>query len=40
MSKIDRIDNEIILHGRRNNQAWFAPTIGIIPQVAKSDYPE
>jgi hypothetical protein len=28
---IDRIENEIILHGRRNNQAWFEPAIGVIP---------
>jgi len=25
------IQNEIILHGRRNNQAWFEPAIGVIP---------
>lgn len=30
-SYIDRIDNEIILHGRRNNQAWFEPSVGVIP---------
>ncbi len=29
--QIDRIENEIILHGRRNNQAWFAPAVGVIP---------
>ena len=26
-----RIENEIILHGRKNNQAWFEPAIGVIP---------
>jgi len=30
-SKIDRITNEIILHGRKNNQAWFEPAVGVIP---------
>jgi hypothetical protein len=30
-SKIDRITNEVILHGRKNNQAWFEPAVGIIP---------
>lgn len=30
-SKIERIDNEIILHGRKNNIAWFEPAIGVIP---------
>lgn len=40
MRKIDRIENEVILHGRRNNQAWFAPTIAVIPPVGKDKYPE
>ena len=40
MNKIDRIENEIILHGRRNNQAWFAPTMGVIPPAVKNKYPE
>ena len=31
---IDRIENEIVLHGRRNNQAWFEPAIGMIPGEA------
>ncbi len=31
-SKISVIRNEIILQGRRNNQAWFEPAIGIMPQ--------
>lgn len=30
-SKIEDIKNEIILQGRRNNQAWFEPATGIIP---------
>ncbi len=30
-SEIDHIENEIILHGRKNNQAWFEPAIGVIP---------
>lgn len=30
-SDIERIVNEIILHGRRNNQAWFEPAVGVIP---------
>jgi hypothetical protein len=29
--EIDRIENEIILHGRRNNMAWFEPAVGVIP---------
>lgn len=28
---IDRIENEIVLQGRRDNQAWFEPAIGMIP---------
>lgn len=31
MSESGRIENEIVLHGRRNNQAWFEPSIGVIP---------
>ena len=31
MGGIDRIENEIVLHGRRNNQAWFEPRMGVIP---------
>ncbi len=30
-SAIHGIENEIILHGRRNNQAWFEPAVGMIP---------
>jgi len=30
-AQIDRSENEIILHGRRNNQAWFEPAVGVIP---------
>jgi hypothetical protein len=30
-SHIERIENEIILYGRKNNQAWFEPAVGIIP---------
>jgi len=29
--KIESIENEIILQGRKNNQAWFEPAIGMIP---------
>ena len=35
MGKINRIENEVILHGRRNNQAWFEPRIGVIPGDGK-----
>jgi hypothetical protein len=31
-----RIENEIILHGRRDNQAWFAPAAGVIPGKGNS----
>jgi len=31
-----RIENEIILHGRRNNQAWFAPSLAVIPSQGKN----
>lgn len=31
MSELGRIENEIVLHGRSNNQAWFEPSIGVIP---------
>ena len=30
-SDIDRITNEVILQGRKNNQAWFEPAVGVIP---------
>ena len=30
---IEKIENEIVLPGRKNNQAWFAPSIGIIPST-------
>ncbi len=30
-SNIENIKNEVILQGRRNNQAWFEPAVGIIP---------
>src|SRR5690554_3775518 len=30
-SRIERIVSEIILQGRRNNQAWFEPAVGVIP---------
>ena len=30
-SQIERIENEIILHGRKNNQSWFEPAVGVIP---------
>jgi len=30
-SEIKSIEREIILHGRRNNQAWFEPAAGLIP---------
>ena len=33
---IEKIENEIILHGRRNNQAWFAPSVGVIPGNKKT----
>ena len=29
--EIDKIKNEVILEGRKNNQAWFEPAVGIIP---------
>ncbi len=32
---IKRIENEIILHGRKNNQAWFEPAVGVIPGNGK-----
>lgn len=35
-SQIDRIENEIILHGRKNNQAWFEPAVGVIPGNKKN----
>ncbi|MDD5678215.1 MAG: hypothetical protein PHW60_09540 [Kiritimatiellae bacterium] len=35
MDTIDRIENEIILQGRRNNQAWFEPSMGVIPAQGK-----
>lgn len=40
MSKIDRIENEIIFRGRGNNQAWFAPTIGVIAPKSEERHPE
>ena len=33
-TEINKIRNEIILQGRRNNQAWFEPAIGMIPGEA------
>jgi len=33
---ISKIENEIILHGRRNNRAWFGPEIGVIPGNEKN----
>jgi hypothetical protein len=38
-SDIERIVNEIILHGRRNNQAWFEPAVGVIPGI-KNKFPQ
>ena len=35
-SQIEKINNEIILEGRKNNQAWFEPAIGIIPGNANT----
>lgn len=40
MNKISRIENEIILQGRRNNQAWFEPRMGVIPPQANDRNPE
>ncbi len=31
MAGIESIENEVILHGRRNNQAWFEPHMEVIP---------
>ncbi|MDD5597251.1 MAG: hypothetical protein PHV82_04865 [Victivallaceae bacterium] len=39
-NKIVSIENEIILHGRRNNQAWFAPILGAVPPGNGEEYPE
>ena len=36
-SQIENINNEIILEGRKNNQAWFEPAIGIIPGDANTN---
>lgn len=36
-SEIIKINNEVILQGRRNNQAWFEPAVGIIPGDADKD---
>lgn len=40
MGGIDRIENEIVLHGRRNNQAWFEPRMGVIPARGPGLAPE
>ena len=40
MNGINRIENEIILHGRRNNQAWFAPNIAVVPRAGEGGCPE
>ncbi len=40
MDNIAGIENEIVLHGRRNNQAWFAPTVGVIPSGNAGKHPE
>lgn len=31
MAEIKRVENEVILEGRRSNQAWFEPALGVIP---------
>jgi hypothetical protein len=36
-SEIDKIKNEVILEGRKNNQAWFEPALGLIPGDANKD---
>jgi hypothetical protein len=37
--QIKMIKNEIILYGRKNNRAWFAPAVGVIPGN-KKDLPQ
>ena len=37
MDEIRQIDNEVILQGRRNNQAWFAPSLAVAPAQDGSD---
>lgn len=40
MEHIARIENEIILHGRKNNQAWFEPRIDVMPTREANSAPE
>lgn len=37
---IDRIDNEVILHGRRDNRAWFEPGVDVVPTGKEGEFPE
>ena len=38
MSAIARIEREIVLHGRRDNQCWFAPSMAVVaPRSAGED---
>ena len=37
---IKKIDTEIVLRGRQNNQCWFSPTMAVVPPKNKGDCPE
>jgi len=40
MGEIRQISNEVILQGRRNNQAWFCPSLAVVPPNNNSGLPE
>lgn len=37
---IKKIETEIVLRGRQNNQCWFSPTMAVIPPKKEGDCPE
>ena len=39
MSSIAHIEREIVLHGRRDNQCWFAPSMAVAPSPSPREQP-
>jgi len=37
---IESVTNEVALHGRRNNQCWFAPGLAVVPAKGPGTRPE
>ena len=39
MGAIQRIETEVVLHGRRNNPCWFEPAVAVVPAPSADGMP-